>query len=212
MNYKEIVSLAKDMGLNDSRARVAAAIAMAESGGNPNAVVHDSDDDSYGLWQINMKDPMGSDRRRKYGLPNNEALLDPRRNGMVMADLSQHGGNFSAWTTYTSGKYKEHMDGKSLADKAADIVNGAKDAAGNAYNNAMDVGRAAGTIANATEKTAKWVSDSKTWVRIAYVGGGTLVIIVASVALLRSTPAGSKAVSAVSKRTKQAVKVAKKVK
>lgn len=212
MNYKEIVSLAKDMGLNDSRARIAAAIAMAESGGNPNAVVHDSDDDSYGLWQINMKGTMGPDRRRKYGLPNNEALLDPRRNGMVMADLSQHGGNFSAWTTYTSGKYKQFVDGKSLAEKAADLVTGAKDAAGNAYDNAMDVGRAAGTIANATEKTAKWVSDSKNWVRIAYVGGGSLVVIVASVALLRSTPAGGKAVSLVTKRAKKAVSAAKKAK
>ncbi len=209
MNYEQLVQLSKDVGLNDNRARIAAAIALAESGGDPTAEVHDSDDDSYGLWQINMRGSMGPDRRRKFGLPNNEALLDPRRNAMVMASLSSKGGNFSAWTTYTSGKYKDHLKDKSLADKAGDLIDGAQDAAGNVYDNTVAIGEAAGTLASSVTKTAAWLSDSKNWVRIAYVGGGGLIVLVAIGAVLRNTPVGGK-VAAVA--TKQVRSVGKKVK
>jgi hypothetical protein len=210
MNYDELVELSKDVGLNDNRARIAAAIALAESGGNPSTVVHDSDDDSYGLWQINMKGPLGPQRRHDFGLPNNDALLDARRNAMVMAHISSKGGNFSAWTTYTSGKYKDFLKDKSLADKAADLITGAKDAAGNVYDNTVAIGEAAGTIASATTKTAAWLSDSKNWIRIGYVAGGGLIVLVAVGALLRSTPVGAKVASVATKQVTSKVKAIRK--
>jgi LysM repeat protein len=76
-------------GGNPSDAFMAAEIAMAESGGNPNAI---SPTDDYGLWQINA---------------SNGALatLDPYENAKSAIDLSDDGTNWDAWTTYTSGLY-----------------------------------------------------------------------------------------------------------
>lgn len=193
MDYDSIVKLAQDVGLNSDRARVAAAIAIAESGGDPGQVTNDSDDLSYGLWQINMIGSLGPARRKSYGLPNNEALLDPRRNAMVMADISKQGGNFSAWTTYTSGKYKKYVKDKSVFDRLKDTVSGAQDGLQNAVDTAQQTAQAAGTIASATAKTAAWISDSDNWVRIAYVIGGGLVVLVATGYLLKGTPVGDAA-------------------
>jgi LysM repeat protein len=76
-------------GGNPGAAFMAAEIAMAESGGNPNAI---SPTDDYGLWQINA---------------SNGALatLNPYKNAQSAIILSGDGRNWDAWTTYTSGAY-----------------------------------------------------------------------------------------------------------
>lgn len=192
MDYAQIVKLAKDMGLNDSRARVAAAIAMAESGGDPGQVTNDSDDLSYGLWQINMIGTLGPDRRKKYGLPNNNALLDPRRNAMVMADISQQGGNFSAWTTYTDQKYKKFLKGQSVLDtlSPSNVADGISGTVGNVTDNVGDIAHSAGVLIDGVSKFSAWISDGKNWVRIGYVAGGATIAIVAISQLLKGTTVG----------------------
>jgi LysM repeat protein len=76
-------------GGNPGSAFMAAEIAMAESGGNPNAI---SPTDDYGLWQINA---------------SNGALatLDPFKNAKSAIILSGDGRDWNPWTTYTSGAY-----------------------------------------------------------------------------------------------------------
>jgi LysM repeat protein len=76
-------------GGNPGSAFMAAEIAMAESGGNPNAI---SPTDDYGLWQINA---------------SNGALatLDPFKNAKSAIILSGDGHDWDPWTTYTSGAY-----------------------------------------------------------------------------------------------------------
>ena len=76
-------------GGNRNAAFMAAEIAMAESGGNPNAI---SPTDDYGLWQINA---------------SNGALatLNPFGNAKSAIILSDDGTNWGPWTTYTSGAY-----------------------------------------------------------------------------------------------------------
>jgi LysM repeat protein len=76
-------------GGSPGAAFMAAEIAMAESGGNPNAI---SPTDDYGLWQINA---------------SNGALatLDPYQNAKSAVILSHDGSNWAPWTTYTSGAY-----------------------------------------------------------------------------------------------------------
>jgi LysM repeat protein len=76
-------------GGNPSDAFMAAEIAMAESGGNPNAVSPTND---YGLWQIN-------------GSNGSLATLDPFANAKSAIILSGNGTNWGPWTTYTSGAY-----------------------------------------------------------------------------------------------------------
>ena len=68
---------------------MAAEIAMAESGGNPNAV---SPTDDFGLWQIN-------------GSHGSEATLNPLGNAEAAVAISGGGSNWGAWTTFTSGAY-----------------------------------------------------------------------------------------------------------
>ncbi len=76
-------------GGNPSDAFMAAEIAMAESGGNPNAI---SPTDDYGLWQINASN-------------GSLATLDPYANAKSAIALSGNGTNWGPWTTYTSGAY-----------------------------------------------------------------------------------------------------------
>jgi len=68
---------------------MAASIAMAESGGNPSAISPTND---YGLWQIN-------------GSHGALATLNPLGNAEAAVSISGNGGDWGAWTTYTSGAY-----------------------------------------------------------------------------------------------------------
>ncbi|MFE4960417.1 hypothetical protein ACFRCW_42385 [Streptomyces sp. NPDC056653] len=100
---------AQAAGLSADRARVAAAVAMAESGGRTTAHNPIPPDDSYGLWQINMLGSMGPDRRAKLGISSNSGLYDPAVNARAMAMISSGGSNFGPWSTYTNGAYKKHL-------------------------------------------------------------------------------------------------------
>jgi hypothetical protein len=105
LSQNQIYALARQAGLSDSRAVTAAAIAMAESGGNPESHNATPPDDSYGLWQINMLGSLGPARRAVYRLKANTDLYDPATNARVMSALSKQGADFNPWTTYTWGRY-----------------------------------------------------------------------------------------------------------
>ena len=76
-------------GGSSSAARMAADIAMAESGGNPNAI---SPTDDFGLWQINASN-------------GSLATLNPYENARSAIILSDDGTNWDPWTTYRTGAY-----------------------------------------------------------------------------------------------------------
>lgn len=83
------------------------AIAMAESGGNTKAHNVGPTDDSYGLWQINMKGRLGPERRSKFRISADSALLDPRTNAQAAAIVYQEQG-LNAWSVYP-GKSKQYF-------------------------------------------------------------------------------------------------------
>ena len=58
------------------------AVSQAESGGNPRAFNPNraTGDESYGLFQINMLGPMGPERRKLFGISENQQLFDPITN------------------------------------------------------------------------------------------------------------------------------------
>lgn len=122
-NYSrdQLIALAQSVGFKGDDAKIAAAVAMAESGGNPRAHNTKAPDNSYGLWQINMYGNLGPDRRKRFGLPNNDILFDPRRNAMVAKHIKD-GSGWGAWTTYTTGKYKQHMDGGGFVEGVKDGI------------------------------------------------------------------------------------------
>jgi LysM repeat protein len=76
-------------GGNASDSFMAAEIARAESGGNPNAISPTAD---YGLWQINASN-------------GSLATLNPYQNARSAIILSHNGSNWNPWTTYHSGAY-----------------------------------------------------------------------------------------------------------
>lgn len=88
-NCPELESLWVGEGGSKNAKFIAAEIATAESGGNPNAI---SPTDDFGLWQIN-------------GSHGALATLNPVGNARAAIAISDDGTNWSAWTTYESGAY-----------------------------------------------------------------------------------------------------------
>lgn len=97
-----IVNLAKSVGFVDPN--LAAAVAMAESGGIPNAEgdvgLGATGPTSFGLWQIHL--PAHPEYTR-------EEMVNPLRNAQAAYEISNGGHDFSPWSTYKSGAYKRHL-------------------------------------------------------------------------------------------------------
>lgn len=106
LNITDLQQLATDAGFG-SDANLAAAVAMAESSGNPAAIgdvnVPVTGSNSYGLWQIN------SHFHPEFG-PNFQSLLDPAVNASAAYSIYQQAGfSFSPWSTYKNGAYLAFM-------------------------------------------------------------------------------------------------------
>lgn len=105
-----LARLAKAAGFSAQEIPTMVAIAMAESGGR--ATAHNNNrstgDDSYGLWQINMIDELGPERRRQFGISSNSSLWDPNVNAMAARKVKESQG-FGAWTVYRTGAYRSYL-------------------------------------------------------------------------------------------------------
>lgn len=102
-SYGELETLWINAGGSKSLAPLMAAIALAESGGNPNANNYTDNgglQTSWGLWQI-------SDGTHNQPVPN---IDDPNINAQQAVKKVQSQG-LSAWGTYDSGAYRQFMNG-----------------------------------------------------------------------------------------------------
>lgn len=207
ITQSELYNLARSQGLSDDRAKVAAAIAMAESSGNPNS--HNTNtatgDNSYGLWQINMLGSMGPERLKQFSITSNDQLFDPVTNAKAMAILSKQGADFNPWSAFKSGSYLKFMGNKVTNEdvskgspwwqKVLNVVSPVSNVGGGVTNPIDGLA----SIGDATAKTAHWVSDSKNWIRVAYVGGGTILVIGALIAIINDTSVGKAATKVATK-------------
>jgi hypothetical protein len=102
-----------------SASGVAAAVAMAESSGNSNAINHNSNGSTdYGLWQIN------SVHSGQFGTPGSR-WLDPVYNAQMAHTLWKSQG-FRPWVTYNNGAYKKYNSGSSATGMVpTSVSNGA---------------------------------------------------------------------------------------
>lgn len=92
-------------GFSATDAVTAAAVALAESSGNPAAVGDGGN--SIGLWQIYL--PVHPEF-------SGEDLTDPQTNANAAFSVWQAaGGSFSPWTTYGSGAYLTYIPAPSSA-------------------------------------------------------------------------------------------------
>lgn len=98
----QLAQIAREGGFPESAVPMAVAIALAESSGN--TLAHNTNsltgDDSYGLWQINMRGSMGPSRRASFGISSNEDLFEPITNARAAYKVSKGGTNWAPWSTY----------------------------------------------------------------------------------------------------------------
>lgn len=108
LTANQIAYFASQQGFSGANLGIAVAVALAESGGNPSSHNSTPPDDSYGLWQINMIGTLGPARRKTFNITSNDRLFDPNVNAKA-AHIIYTGSGWKAWTTYTSGKYKQFL-------------------------------------------------------------------------------------------------------
>ena len=107
----ELVDLLHAVGFKGEALRHAWAIVMKESRGNP--LSHngnrDTGDNSFGLFQINMVDSLGQDRRDKFSLEYNAQLLNPVVNAKIAYHMSNQGENWVAWKGVNNSVVKDWL-------------------------------------------------------------------------------------------------------
>lgn len=116
-NYAQLEGVWIQAGGSAQTAAMAAAIAMAESGGNSAAQDLDSNGTvDRGLWQINS-------------VNGSQSTFDVMGNARAAVAISNNGTNWNPWTTFTSGKYRQFLQSGVAPDMTAPL-NGTGAAAG----------------------------------------------------------------------------------
>lgn len=213
---RDLVVLADLAGFSPARKtqgighdRWAAAIALAESGGNPKA--HDTrpPDDSYGLMQINMIGKLGPARRKQFGIGSNEALYDPQANMQAAFIIYKGAGNsFRPWSTFpakaslklpqTTGVsdrdrkffYEGRKDILKTMEKFGKIPEILGEGALAGLGKAAELGVATGQAAlefNPLDVVTDWLEGIGLRVA-AFVGGGLLLIIALLMLMGKANP------------------------
>ena len=106
----ELKQLLHLVGFTGKDLVVAWAIAKKESNGRPLAYNgnHKTGDSSFGMFQINMIDSLGPDRRDKFDLNSNAELFNPVKNAEIAYYMSNGGNDWSSWKGITP-KTREWM-------------------------------------------------------------------------------------------------------
>lgn len=111
MRPEEVHALARKHGLTHEQAIIATAIAWAESQLNPAAVgdvdlENDKWGPSVGLYQVrSLRADTGTGKERDI-----ERLGDPSFNTRSMVAISSGGTNWTSWSMFTNGKYRQHLE------------------------------------------------------------------------------------------------------
>lgn len=178
-------------GGDPNKANTAAAIALAESGGNPDAISKPNRDGTIdrGLWQINSI----------HGALRSTTNLDA--NAKAAVAISGNGADWNPWTVFTSGAYRKYLNGN--PDSAGGIP---EESNGLSLPNPLDALRGISDIAGNVGKAGAWVSNKKNVIRVAEVVGGLLLMALGFVILAHGTI--EQAVSTVSSKLKEGASVA----
>ena len=107
--YAQLQCVWNQAGGNPQAAPIAAAIAMAESGGNSQATDNDSNGSTdRGLWQINS-------------VHGAQSSYDVMTNARAAVAISNNGTTWSPWVTYQTGAYQQYMQSGVQPDCSAPI-------------------------------------------------------------------------------------------
>jgi len=97
---KAVLAIAQNAGFPDPK--LAAAIAMAESGGVTNALARSSREHSVGLWQINTM---------VHTSYSPKDMSNPFKNARAAFEISNGGTNWQPWTAYQNDRYRQFQTG-----------------------------------------------------------------------------------------------------
>lgn len=190
LSAREIGAVAFFVGFPMSAVPTATAIALAESSGNTNAVNRNANGSTdHGLWQIN--DKAHADLITKYGNIN-----DPIANGKAALAVYKAAGNsFTPWSTYTSGAYK-HFLTSSNTSAAKDGANNDLETIQSFPNDSTITAKASSPLDNLTAtltnplnavgSALNTLTSPATWLRVALIVGGALVVMVGIVFMVES--------------------------
>lgn len=184
----QLGALALVAGFPVSLVPTMAAIAMAESSGDPKA---QNPSGAVGLWQILPS--ANQDIISKYGDPK-----DPLSNAKMAKAVYDRQG-LTAWSTYTSGAYRQYLNtGKATQydSKASDAVKliesfeGSDSAKESEVNSNVSQGSGLiGTITGPLDAIGSAFNDltsPATWLRVALIVGGVLVVVVGIIFMIES--------------------------
>ena len=93
-SYQQLEALWNNAGGSKASAPTAAAVALAESGGNP-TIQNRQGANVWGLWQINIAPNANPEYSRAQ-------VLDPLGNAKAAVAISGNGTNWNPWQTYTA--------------------------------------------------------------------------------------------------------------
>lgn len=190
----QIKYFASQQGFTGNDLTTAVAVALAESGGNAASHTVDSDDDSYGLWQINMKGSLGPSRLKQFNLKNANELLDPNVNAKAAHIVFvEHG--WKAWGAYTNGSYKKFVT-QAASAKAVNNANRTPEqeaaamaaSRNDATPDGLDIGSSLNAIGDTLFKGASGIAG---------IVVGVVLIVLAVVILLRNQIPAKKILKAV---------------
>jgi hypothetical protein len=207
LNYQQVAQLAWNAGWRGKDAQTAVAIARAESQFDTMATNFKGRDHSYGLWQVNMMNEMGPERRQKFGLTANEQLFDPATNARVAYGLWKERGGFTDWSTYNDQKYQLYLNGAVFAIKQIEQGKTGTEIPSYDASNipaGQDSYGSQSIIPNPLDgikDIAGFVTNKENWFRAAAVLGGVILIVLA-IALVASDTLISQALKRVGKAGK----------
>ncbi len=180
LSARDIYLVASNAGWSGSDTVKAVAIALAESGGRSDATNKNTNKSTdYGLWQINSIHT---------AILRNGSWSNPQDNAiMAHAVYEGAGGKFTPWVAYKSGRYLAFM---SVARRAAQggggtlpSLNGAGTRApsggGTGGGNAVPSGLSLPNPLDALDAfatLAALLTNPKTWLRMAMLAGGLLLL------------------------------------
>ena len=122
----EVAELAHRHGIPLDKLETAVAVAWGESNYFTGAwnEMPETNDGSYGLYQINMLGHLEGERLKEYGLKNRGELFDADKNAAIMVKMSNGGKNWRPWGAFTNGSYQRGLKSGEVARAVKAVAEG----------------------------------------------------------------------------------------
>ena len=173
-SYSQLEALWVQAGGQKAAAPIAAAIALAESGGNP-TIANKQGVPAFGLWQINI----AANANPQY---SQAQVLNPLGNAKAAVAISKNGTNWIPWQAFTNGSWSKFVQGLVAVTPtgapnltaglpASQVKSGEPDITQGPGGSLTSAVSTIGSVADAI----KWIFSN--WLRILeFVGGAVLGI------------------------------------